>query len=207
MIINVSNAITLPPIQQKAKIGILGGSFDPPHFGHITLALSFLSLEPIDELWVIPCAHHAMKNPSNDFIHRFNMCELAFSRLNNTKVLDIEKHLAPPNYTIQTIDYIKNIRPDVKIFLALGSDLLATFYKWHKPKEIVSKTEIIIFERPHFPITQLPDELLHERIHRNSWLIDIASTSIRASQKDIHKFTPFIDHLVLDYIKKHNLYY
>jgi nicotinate-nucleotide adenylyltransferase len=202
MILNLK----LPPVQQGAKIGILGGSFDPPHFGHTTLALCFLSLEPIDELWVIPCAHHAMKNPSNDFYHRFNMCELAFSRLNNTKVLDIEKYLPPPNYTIQTIDCIKSIRPDVKIFLALGSDLLATFYKWYKPKDIVSKTEIVIFERPHFPIAQLPDELLHARIHRNSWLIDIASTSIRTSHDDINKYTPFIDHQVLCYIKKHKLY-
>lgn len=198
--------INLPTIKPKANIGILGGSFDPPHLGHTSLALCFLSLEPIDELWVIPCAHHALKHHSNDFHHRLAMCKLAFSRINNVKVLDLEQHLPSPNYTIRTIDVINNVYPDINIFLGLGSDLLADFHQWHQAKDLTKKTEIVIFERPRFPITHIPAELAYARIHKNNWLLDIASSSIRTHDEELDEFKSLIDHIVLDYITQHKLY-
>src|SRR5258708_38432850 len=100
------STLVLPTVKQNASIGILGGSFDPPHLCHQLLALSFLSLEPLDELWVIPCADHAFKNNLSSFPHRFAMCEIAFERIQKVLVLDLESKLATPNYTIETINAI-----------------------------------------------------------------------------------------------------
>ena len=111
----------LPEIKNGSSVGILGGSFDPPHLCHELLALSFLALEPITDLWVIPCANHAFKDNLTSFAHRLAMCKLAFSRLNNVHVLAIEENLATPNFTINTLEAILQKRPDLKIFFGLGS--------------------------------------------------------------------------------------
>jgi nicotinate-nucleotide adenylyltransferase len=92
----------IPSVKSGAQIGILGGSFDPPHIGHQLLALSFMALEPVDELWVIPCANHVFKGALSAFSHRLAMCSLAFARLHNVRVLDVENHLTAPNYTLRT---------------------------------------------------------------------------------------------------------
>src|SRR5580658_1402932 len=115
------------PANTGSNIGLLGGSFDPPHLGHSLLALSFLALEPIDELWIIPCQNHAFKGCLNSFEQRFDMCKLAFSRINNIRVLDLENSIDPPNYTIKTLDLILSKRPDLNLFFAIGSDLITDF--------------------------------------------------------------------------------
>lgn len=203
----MSANIKLPQAREHARIGVLGGSFDPPHLGHTLLGLSFLSLEPIDELWVIPCANHANKNILSDFSHRFSLCHIAFSRIKNVHVLDIEQHLPAPNYTIQTIDYIKDKRPDLELYLALGSDLLSGFDSWCRPQEIIAKTKMVIFERTGFAMN-IPASLHKAHVHQGYALPDTTSSSVRdfLAQKKPLGPEPLLDSHVLDYIRQHKLY-
>lgn len=199
--------LQLPPAKPHAHIGLLGGSFDPPHLGHALLALSFLSLEPIDELWIIPCANHASKGSLSDFSHRLAMCQIAFDKIKSASVLDIEHHLKAPSYTIETINYILHERPDLKLFLALGSDLIHSFHQWHQAENIVKKTTVVVFERTSFPITRIPNILGNSHIHQGYALPDTASTLLRSSLAKPHTVsTPLVDRRVLDYIKQHRLY-
>lgn len=189
------------------NIGLLGGSFDPPHLGHSLLALSFLALEPIDELWILPCQNHAFKGELNSFDHRMHMCKLAFSRISNVRVLDIERLIAPPNYSLKTIDFILAKYPDVKLYFAIGSDLIDGFHKWHKPHEVSKKASIVIFERQNYPIENLPPMLAGAKIHEGYSLPDTNSTELRASLKvNNHDSRGFIDQKVRDYIKENGLY-
>lgn len=197
----------LPAAKSHGHIGLLGGSFDPPHLGHALLALSFLSLEPIDELWVIPCANHAFKGSLSDFSHRLAMCRIAFTKIKSVSVLDLEHHLKAPSYTVETINYILKERPDLKLFLALGSDLIDNFYQWHQAEDIVKKTTVVVFERTSFPITRIPAILGNSHIHQGYALPDTASTLLRSSLAKPHAaITPLVDRGVLDYIKQHRLY-
>lgn len=195
----------IPEVKQGAHIGLLGGSFDPPHLGHSLLALSFLAIEPIDELWIIPCQNHAFKGEISRFEHRFNMCELAFSRIKQVRVLDIESQIPPPNYTIKTLEYL-SARPDLKFYFAIGSDLVEGFHRWHRAEEVAQKASIVIFERQNYPLSDLPPMLKHARVHHGYRLPDTNSTELRASFKNQSLDQAFIDQKVRDYIEKFELY-
>ena len=134
-------------VPKNASIGLLGGSFDPPHLGHAFLALSFLALEAIDELWIIPCNDHAFKKNMISFEHRFAMCLLAFGHFQKTRVLDIEKKIEAPNYSIATIMAIKKERPDLALSMCLGSDIINEFPTWHRAKELSQSCRFVIFRR------------------------------------------------------------
>lgn len=199
---------TLPPAKLGSRIGFFGGSFDPPHLGHLMLGLSFLALESLDELWIVPCDDHAFKNSISAFSHRLAMCNLAFSRLKNAKVIDIEHHLKPPNYTINTIKAITKQRPDVKLLIGLGSDLISDFPKWHNAAALAQMVELVIFEREHYPCEQLPKLLNNARVHRAYALPDTNSTALRNYLKSNanQELCPFMDPKVAHYIEAHRLY-
>ncbi len=197
---------SIKDIKQGAHIGILGGAFDPPHLGHELLGLSFLALEPIDELWIVPCANHATKENLSPFSHRLKMCRLAFERLRNTRVLDVENHLATPNFTVQTLAAIKAARPDIFLYFGLGSDLITEFPKWHNAHEIVKLAKIVIFERGDFNINKLPAVLENSPIHQGYVLPNVNSTKLRELLALNHHASQLIDREVHRYLKTHGLY-
>lgn len=139
--------IKLPNAPQNSRIGILGGSFDPPHLGHQLLALAALATTPIDYLWVIPCASHAFQKSLTSFEHRYKMCELAFSRIDKTQVLSLENILPAPSYTIHTLEAILRVRPDLKLSLIMGSDLIEHFDQWQEAPKIRQICQLSVFDR------------------------------------------------------------
>lgn len=194
----------LPKAKPKTKIGILGGSFDPPHLCHQLLALSTLAIEPIEMLWIIPCSDHPFQKQMTPFEHRTKMCELAFSRLGReVHVLPIEKHLPAPNYTVNTLEIIHQLRPGVELFFTMGSDLLPQLSKWHEHKKLTDLANIIIYMRQGFPVADVPHFLKGQRIHSGYTLPNIKSRQIRSSlnQNDI-----LLDKTVRNYIEEHSLY-
>ncbi|HXW53597.1 MAG TPA: nicotinate-nicotinamide nucleotide adenylyltransferase [Myxococcota bacterium] len=204
----IPHNLVLPPLAFGARVGILGGSFDPPHLCHQLLALSFLAVEELDELWVIPCANHAYKAAATDFHHRLAMCTIAFARLNQVRVLDLEDKLPAPNYTIETLRAILNLRPDLKLLLCLGSDLIDGFPTWHEADEIVKLADIGIFERANYPIKTLPKILQGAHAYQGYALPDAASTNLRdvLSSQDRPTSKQFLDREVRNYITKNHLY-
>lgn len=182
--LSLTSAI-LPEVPQNAHVGILGGSFDPPHLGHQILALGALATTPIDFLWVIPCASHAFQKALSSFEHRFNMCELAFSYLRKTQVLTLENFLPMPSYTINTIETISKLRPDLKLSLVMGSDLLEHFDSWEGSEQIRKLCTLVVFDR-------------------KSLLPGVQSSQIREaiSTRDYKN----LDLSVKDYIKQNQLY-
>jgi nicotinate-nucleotide adenylyltransferase len=170
---------------KSANIGILGGSFDPPHLGHQLLALAALSTLPIDSLWVIPCANHAFNKSLTSFEHRHKMCELAFSHLHNTRVLDIEYKLPAPSYTLHTLEHILKLRPDLSLTLVMGSDLMENFGSWEGSEQIKKICTLSVFDRA----TLLPG---------------VQSSQIRESVKS-RNFSN-LDLKIVDYIKHEQLY-
>ncbi|MBL4819354.1 MAG: nicotinate (nicotinamide) nucleotide adenylyltransferase [Deltaproteobacteria bacterium] len=177
--------LNLPNSPQGASIGILGGSFDPPHLGHQMLALAALSTTPIGEVWIVPCASHAFNKPLSPFEHRLKMCEYAFSHLRSVQVLDLERDLPKPNYTVQTLEAIQEARPDLKLYFVMGSDLMADFDKWEGHEKIREIAELVIVDRK----TLLPQA---------------KSTTIRSvvPRQDFSN----LDLKVRDYIQKTGLY-
>ena len=200
---------TLPTAKQNARIAIFGGSFDPPHLSHQLLALSLLAIEPIDSVWVMPCASHASSKPLSDFKHRFKMCELAFGRLSTAvQCIDIEHCLPKPSLSAQTLEAIHKQRPDLSLSFIIGSDLLPQIKHWHDPSKLSKLSQIIVVYRQGFPITKLPTELPGARLHLASMLPDVTSTDLRRlfEQNHINNKNAPLDQAVREYAIANNLY-
>ena len=199
----------LPLAPPGTRVGILGGSFDPPHLSHQLLALSTLALEPIDMLWIIPCADHPLHKKMSSFEDRTQMCSLAFSRLGpEVHVVPIEKYLPAPNYTVRTLENIHLLRPGIKLFFTMGSDILEQIPNWLEPEKLEQFSEIIVYLREGFPIQKIPAPLRKIRIHDEYVLPDIQSTHIRKDCKETttQQNLALIDQKVIRYIHEHRLY-
>ncbi|MBQ8228078.1 MAG: nicotinate-nucleotide adenylyltransferase [Clostridia bacterium] len=120
------------------RIGIFGGTFNPPHQGHKKLALEFMSRLSLDLMLVIPTytpPHKAAPDLASGE-DRLNMCKLCFSE-DFFKVSNIELLRKGKSYTVNTLQELKEQYPDDELFFIMGSDMLLTFHQWREPDKIL----------------------------------------------------------------------
>lgn len=126
-----------PDIQ---RLGVLGGTFNPIHIGHVQLAQAMIAAADLDLLVLIPTAQPPHKQapdlaPAQD---RLEMCRLAVRGMPDCFVSDMEIRRSGKSYTVETLREIKRFAPGVKIFLITGADMFLTIGDWYKAKEILS---------------------------------------------------------------------
>ena len=118
------------------RVGIYGGTFAPPHIGHVEAAKAFMKQMRLDYLYVIPAAVPPHKQ--SDFIvdpfHRLAMCDLAFSGIDGVIVSDIELRRGGVSYTVDTLRELT--APDTRLFLFCGTDMFLTLDQWYCADEI-----------------------------------------------------------------------
>ncbi len=178
----------------KNNVGILGGSFDPPHICHVLAAVLFLQEYPDSEVWVIPCFEHPFgKEFSADFKHRLAMTKAAFRKMSRIKVLDIEKRLGGTSYTVKTLKHLKKTYPKVKFHLILGSDSLAEMDKWKNSDWIKKNVNLFVIQRGG-------------KVTNKPVLPPLSSTYIRKRIKNNLDFSRLVPARVRSYINKNKLY-
>lgn len=198
---------TLPEVEQGASVGILGGSFDPPHLGHQMLALCALALEPIDQLWVIPCADHPFSKKLSPFEQRLEMCNLAFSSMDSRiRICGLENTLPAPNYSVKTLQAIKQRRADLQLSFFMGSDVFLDLPKWREPEGLAELSQLIVFLRQGVGAVDLSQVSFTAKIHDDFVLPHVKSTLIRERLREKESQVGFVDRRVLAYIKKQKLY-
>jgi nicotinate-nucleotide adenylyltransferase len=140
------------------KIGIFGGTFNPPHYGHLIVAEFIREEVGLDKIIFIPCSIPPHKQ-NNEYLsqiaspeHRFEMVKLAITGNKFFEVSDIEINRGGVSYTIDTVNYFVSNFPEEKFYLLIGADQFAEFHTWRKPDEIVQKVNLIVFNRPGFVI-------------------------------------------------------
>lgn len=190
----------------RQRIGILGGSFDPVHNGHLRIAKSFLDSGLIEKLLVIPAPSPPHKHDLRvSFQHRFTMLQLAFQNWDRVEVSDLEKKLPAPSYSIQTIQNLQHEYPESIFYLCLGEDSLIHFHTWHRYRDIIGRVTLLVAERPRFESSLIEKELLEKTIFVDHIPVDLSSTEIRESS-DNPKESNRIPGSVQEYIQSHNLY-
>lgn len=198
---------TLPEVEQGASVGILGGSFDPPHLGHQILALCALALEPIDQLWVMPCADHPFSKKLSSFEKRLEMCRLAFGSMDSRiRICDLESTLVAPNYSVKTLAFIKDQRPDLKLSFCMGSDVFIDLPKWREPERLAQLSQLIVFLRQGVDAIDLSLTPFKAKVHEEFVLPHVKSTLIRERLRKKESQIGFVDRRVLAYIEKNDLY-
>ncbi len=201
----------------EQRIGLLGGTFDPIHFGHLLLAVhSYEELE-LDRVIFIPSRLPPHKSqPVAEAADRLEMVRLALADDDRFLVCDCELGRAEPSYTIETVRQLQSsLGSDSHLFWLIGSDMVTDLPSWHKIGELVELIEIIVVGRagqaePDYPA--LEPTLTAEQIRRlraqgiKLPLIDISSTAIRERIGAGQSARYLLPRVVEEYITQHKLY-
>lgn len=135
------------------KIGIYGGTYNPPHLGHLAAAKAVFELLELDRLWLIPAGtppHKTMPDGSPTSEERLEMTRLAAEQLGlgeKVEVLDVEISRGGKSFTSDTVAELKAAHPDDEFWLLMGTDMFMTFQAWHCPGEILKHAGIAAFGR------------------------------------------------------------
>lgn len=178
------------------KIGVFGGSFDPPHLSHVAICSFSLALTDIDEIVVVPCFEHALAKDLTAFDHRLRMCELAFSDLRRTTVSGVERELGGTSFTLRTLEHLSKSYREAELALIVGADAIRDRGSWYRFEEIQELAQLITFARHGVEVeTALlpaPPEM--------------SATEIRAQLRHKEGVEGRVPRRVLRYIEDHGLY-
>jgi len=190
------------------KMGILGGTFDPPHFGHLVLAQELAEKLKLDKVLFIPSAvpPHKTGNNISSFKHRFDMTKRAISGNKLFSISDIELKREGPSYTVDTIKQLKRIYPQTQLFLLTGSDILEEILSWKDPQEIYELAKVVIGLRPGFDKIDQTNEFGKRSQIIEITSLDISSTSIRHKMEMGESIRYLVPTEVEHYIRHQKLY-
>lgn len=196
---------------QPKKVGVLGGSFNPVHLGHLHIAKELKSHCRLDEVWFIPAYQnpHKPNQPSVSVDHRLEMVRLAIQEEPSFKVLDIECKRKGPSYTVDTLVELSRKFPENSYYLLLGSDTMKRFHEWKDPYKILKIAKLVVASRDEeFQLNFGDDELVRlvKKAIVSLPLVKISSTNIRSLIASNGEFDHLLPSAVADYIRRNNLY-
>ena len=190
------------------RICIFGGTFDPPHIGHLLIAQTVCEAEAFDKVIFMPANKPPHKENISEVSDRLAMLNLAIEGNPNFEISDLEIKRGGISYTIDTLYSIKNSVVGVKdeLFYLIGSDSLLNLEFWKSPKEILKKCNVVVAIRPGFRPSDIPAWILHRIQFANIPRFEISSSNIRKRWRD-HKTIRYLVTLpVWEYINKNILY-
>ncbi len=195
--------------KENPTIGILGGTFDPIHFGHINLALEMKERHQLDEIWLIPAKVNPFKleKKLQPMEHRRKMVEMAIEDIPGFFLHDVESQREGPSFTIDTLTQLKEEYPNNYFRLILSDETAEHFYRWRDPEEICKMAPVLIGTR-HF-IGENPP-IFKGITTKEAWtpirMLVISATDIRDRIKKGLYCGHLLPKKVLDYIYSYRLY-
>ncbi len=197
------------------RIGIYGGTFNPPHLGHVRGAQFAMSALQLERLLVIPTnisPHKQLPADTPTAQQRYEMTKIAFSGICGAEVSDMELKRQGASYTYETVDAVKDIYPDAEIVLFMGTDMFLSFLEWKNPDKIMKNASLGVFYRGDKGEKEAVDkqEQVLRQMGAKVYLVDNPVTMI--SSTDLRRLiafdctADFLPNEVLDYIRKESLY-
>ena len=194
------------------RIGIYGGTFNPPHIGHIRAAAYAVKELHLDRLLVIPSRispHKQLPKDSPTPQQRLEMLKIATAGLENMEVSDLELNREGTSYTYQTVQQVRQMYPDAKIYLLMGTDMFLSFHSWRNPELITKDAALAVFYRGD----KNEVDAINSRVAEVEWevelienpIIDISSTQLRRLLV-FGCADSFLPNGVGDYIRSHGFY-
>jgi nicotinate-nucleotide adenylyltransferase len=189
---------------------IFGGTFDPPHIGHLLIAQTICEAEEFDKIIFVP----ALKNPHKSvgvispIEKRLKMLEIAVEGNPHFEISDIEIKRGGISYSLDTIRHIKkeqNLKCEELYFL-IGSDILNDFHKWHEPLKILEECQVIVALRPGFQPSSVPNWILSEIQFANIPRFELSATQIRKRWKENKTIRYMVTQSVWEFINENSLY-
>jgi nicotinate-nucleotide adenylyltransferase len=195
-------------------IGLFGGTFDPPHIGHLILSAEAQAQLGLDRLlWILtPDPPHKQGQPITPLEHRLAMVNLAISKDRRFELSTVEIDRPGPHYALDTVKKISEQNPTADIVYLMGGDSLHDLPTWHRPKDLLTALHSIgVMRRPcdsiNLPALEKIIPGLTAKIrYVDAPLLEIASHEIRQRVATGRPFRYFLTPAVYNYIKKNNLY-
>ncbi|HIG68315.1 MAG TPA: nicotinate-nucleotide adenylyltransferase [Porticoccaceae bacterium] len=208
-------------------VAIFGGTFDPIHNGHLTIASDLVQLLDVSEVRMVPCAyppHRGEPNVSTE--HRREMLATALSHTDSPLIIDdVELRRSAPSYSIDTVKLLRNeIGADAPLFMCIGMDALGKLDSWHQWQNILDFCHIAVSSRPGYEQPEVGPLTEWIACHRSGDLseiqrkpngciyfcdlsmLDISSTNIRVKMGKGDDVRLMLPDSVISYIQKNRLY-
>jgi nicotinate-nucleotide adenylyltransferase len=192
------------------KIGILGGTFDPPHIGHLVLAQYAVSALDLECVYFVPAADPPHKSQLRyEIEHRLPMLELAVAENERFSISRVDIDRPGPHYTVDMVRILQAQQPETEFTFLMGGDSLHNLPTWYQPRELMDLVKLAVVARLG---TEIDDDLLalpglKERVTViDSPLLGFSSTEIAERLEAGKSVRYLVPDAVLAYIKEHRLY-
>lgn len=191
------------------KIGIFGGSFNPPHSMHTNIAMDLIKLGYVDKVIFVPTGNKYNKSQLIDSSYRIDMLNIICNENKNLEVSDYEtkNNLV---YTYQTLDHFSNLYINYEIFFVLGTDNLSELKNWRKSDYMLKKFKFLVIKRESEDISAIIKEYVEyikNIIITNIPMNLVSSTMIREMiKKGDANISKYLNSKVIEYIENKNLY-
>lgn len=189
---------------QRLRIGILGGTFNPPHLGHLLMAEQVGNQLELDEVWFMPTAKPPHKPGTQGVAsqHRLKMLELAIEDNPLFKIQPYEINRGGVNYTVDTMRHFIEEYPEVDFYFIIGGDSARDLKDWKEPEVLVEMVQIVAVKRPGANA----QDVNYPIIWVDSPMIDISSSEVRLRVYLDQSIRYQVPDSVRRYIYEHNLY-
>ena len=197
------------------NIGILGGTFDPVHLGHLSIASAALGQAALEKVLFIPAGQPRLKQsePSASVDHRLEMVRLATLDIPNYQVCDIEAHRPGPTYSVDTlVELSDKLGPTADLFFILGLDVLGQLDRWKEPERVLELCQLLVLDRPGeqgFDWTgfysRIPEAKDRVQVV-TAPLVDVSATDLRNRASAGEPLEGQVLDVVAEYIRQQGLY-
>jgi nicotinate-nucleotide adenylyltransferase len=190
------------------KIGLFGGSFNPPHIGHLIVIESLQDQLRFDRVLFVPAAISPHKHDPmvGSAPMRVAMTKLAVEKNPVFEVSDIEVQRGGRSYTVDTIRHLRESNPGSTLSLIIGADNFLDFHTWKSPQEILSIADLIVMSRPGFSAADAHHQFARMARSLNVPSIGVSGTDIRRRVKHGRSIRYLVPEAVEEYIRRTGLY-
>ena len=179
------------------RIGILGGTFDPPHLAHLAMIQVVLEANLVDQVLMVPCFRHAFDKQPVSFEHRLKMCRLMTSDFDFIEVSDAERELTTPGRTLALLELLEKKYTSSSFRLIVGGDIYQERQKWYRFDLVAKMAPPIYLARRGVTL------------RKEDWLDappEMSSSDIRKRLANGENVNEFLAPSVVAYIARHRLY-
>ncbi len=186
------------------RVGVLGGTFDPIHHGHLAAASEVWSALDLDRVILVPTAAQPFKEPDGPAAveHRIAMCRLAVADDPRLEVSTVDVDRGGTTYTIDTLRDLRAQRPEDELHFIAGADALARLSEWRDAETLLQLARFVAVTRPGH--TMSPSSGAYAVVEAPA--LDVSSTDVRRRVSEGRPIRYLVPHAVADYIEEHHLY-
>jgi nicotinate-nucleotide adenylyltransferase len=202
-----------PTPRELRSLGILGGTFNPPHLGHLAIARYALTQLQLQRVALVPARQPPHKPIEQDpgCEHRLAMCRLLVEGCEGLSVCALEAERDGPSYTVDTLEFIHASHPQAELTLIVGADIAATLASWREPKRLVELASLAVAARPgsdRGAVASSPGEFGEQArvTFLDAPMVDVSSSQVREDARTGSAIEGIVGDAVAGYIAEHGLY-